>query len=269
VYRFLVSPRWILSHLFAVAVVAACVTAGLWQLDRLGERRDRNALLAEWAELAVVPVAELLGPGSTAAEADAVTYRRVVVEGTYRVDDDVLVANRTSGGSPGYWVLTPVDLGEGVGVLVNRGWIPLRLGDDPVDRAALAAPAAGRVRVVGLVSPTQERGSPGPVDPVTGRIERLARVDVAAVDAQVAGLELVPAWVLLEAQEPPAGAWPAPADPPEPGEGPHLSYALQWAFFAALAGGGYLLILRRVARDRAAGRGPGHRRRSSPIPVDD
>ena len=39
--------------------------------------------------------------------------------------------------------------------------------------------------------------------------------------------------------------------PPQPEEGPHLAYAVQWFIFTTIAAGGYALLLRRVARDQA------------------
>jgi cytochrome oxidase assembly protein ShyY1 len=55
----------------------------------------------------------------------------------------------------------------------------------------------------------------------------------------------------------PAEAAAAPGTPqlvplgvPEPSEGPHLSYAVQWFTFTVIAAGGYLVLLRHVARDR-------------------
>jgi len=270
VYRFTREPRWILSHLFVVLIVAACVTAGLWQLDRLDDKRDRNALLAARADLPTEPIADVITPDATAAEADAVTYRRVRATGTYSAVDDVLVANRTNAGAPGYWVLTPLVTDEGWAVLVNRGWIPLGVGDLPEVRAERAAPPPGRVTVEGFLSPSQVRGSPGPIDDATGRIERLARVDVEAVEAQTR-LDLVADWLALEAQSPPVDDLPVPVGPPDRDEGPHLSYAIQWAFFASLAIGGYVLILRRVARDKAreADGRPRAPSGSRLVPVDD
>lgn len=271
-YRFTREPRWILSHLFVALVVVACVVAGFWQLDRLDQRRDRNALLEARTEEPVVPIEQVITPDATEIEAEAVTYRRVTATGTYSTSDEVLVANRTNGGVPGYWVLTPLVVDEGWAVVVNRGWIPLSVGDDPAQRAERAAPPTGRVTVLGVLAPTQERGSPGPVDPDTGRIERLARVDVRAVEAQTR-LDVVADWLALEAQEPPlAGALPRLVQPTEEGEGPHLSYAIQWFFFASLAIGGYALVLRRVARDKAredAGMPRPPRGRSRHVPVDD
>ena len=42
-----------------------------------------------------------------------------------------------------------------------------------------------------------------------------------------------------------------PLGPPGADEGPHLAYAVQWFIFTTIAAGGYVLLLRRVARDQA------------------
>ena len=68
--RFLLRPRWLLSHLFVVALVVAMVGLGFWQLRRLDEKRDRNELIESRREQPVVPVGALLapGPGGTGSE---------------------------------------------------------------------------------------------------------------------------------------------------------------------------------------------------------
>lgn len=294
-YRFALRPRWILSHLLALAIVAACIVAGFWQLDRLDQRRSANALQEARGELPVVPVTDLLEPVDPAAtdeaadaveqQVDEVVLRPVGVTGTYQIEDQVTVANRTFEGAPGYWVLTPLLTDDGTGVLVNRGWIPMALGDD----ASPADPPSGEVTVVGTIAASQRRGSFGATDPDEGRLDRLARADVGRVAAQV-DYPLLPAYINLSAQEPaqPADV-PTPIPPVELGEGPHQGYAVQWFIFAAIAAGGYPLILRKVARERAAereaaispnGDGPEsassldskpkkRRRYSSYVPVDD
>jgi cytochrome oxidase assembly protein ShyY1 len=42
-----------------------------------------------------------------------------------------------------------------------------------------------------------------------------------------------------------------PLGPPELSEGPHLSYAAQWAIFSVIAAGGYALLLRKLAIEHA------------------
>jgi surfeit locus 1 family protein len=269
VYRFAVRPRWILSHLFALTVVGTCVIAGLWQLDRLQERRDVNERQAARSELPVVAVTDLLGPGDTEEAVDEVALRNVEVVGTFRVDDQVTVANRTYDGAPGYWVLTPLVTADGVGVVVNRGWVPLQVGEG--ERVVEAAPPDGEVRVVGSLTASQERGSFGAVDASDGRLDRLARADIGRFAAQV-DYPVLPAYVTLAVQVPAqVGGLPVVVEPVELGEGPHLGYAFQWFTFATIAALGYPLVLRKVARERAidhTGERP-RRRRSSAVPVDD
>jgi surfeit locus 1 family protein len=269
VYRFALRPRWILSHLLAVAVVAACVIAGLWQLDRLQTRRDANELQAARSELPVVDVTSLLGPMEE-ARVPEVTLRTVEATGTYRVEDQVTVSNRTYEGSPGYWVLTPLVTDDGVGVVVNRGWVPMRIGEPP-DIHELADPPEGAVRIVGTLTASQHRGRFGAVDPDEGTLARLARADIGRIAAQV-DYPILPAYITLAGQAPEqAGTVPVVVQPIELGEGPHLGYAFQWFTFATIAAFGYPLILRKVAREKAAEAESGERRpkrRSAKVPVD-
>ncbi|MBK5222582.1 MAG: SURF1 family protein [Acidimicrobiia bacterium] len=271
-YRFALRPRWILSHLLVIAIVAACAVAGFWQLDRLDQKRDVIDRFEERSTMQPVAPAALLSPDSSEAEVDDVDLRAVELTGTYLVDDEVIVRNRTLNGSPGYWVLTPLVGDDGVGVVVNRGWVPLSVGQADGGLAD-AAPPAGRVTVRGTLAATQERGSLGSVDPDEGTLDELARADVGRIAAQI-DVPVLPAYVTLSAQVPAPGPIPVPVEPIEPDEGPHQGYAVQWFIFASIAAGGYPLILRKVARDKAleepderpAGGGS---RRSRLVPVED
>ena len=269
VYRFALRPRWILSHLLALFIVGACVFAGLWQLDRLQTRRDLNERQATRAELPVVPVQALVGPGDGEDRVDEVALRTIEATGTYRLEDQVVVSNRTYEGAPGYWVLTPLITTDGTGVLVNRGWVPMAIGDG--ERIVEADPPTSEVTVVGSLTTSQQRGSFGATHPDEGRLTRMARADVGRIAAQV-DYPLLPAYVTLSGQAPAQpGQVPVPVQPIELGEGPHLGYTFQWFTFAAIAFLGYPLVLRKVALERAAeGRGDAApRRRSSAVPVDD
>ena len=179
-------------------------------------------------------------------------YRPVVATGTYRADDTIVVENRTYNGASGGWVLTPLDLGDGTAVLVNRGFI----GFDREGRIVAPAPPTGPVTVGGLLFPSQERGSFGARDPAEGKLAVLARVDLDRVAAQVEPA-LLPAYIQLSTTDPPE---PAVAEdeprlvalgPPELTEGPHLSYAVQWFIFSTIASVGYGLLLRKVAQEQA------------------
>src|SRR5690606_13168983 len=100
-------------------VAAVCVRLGIWQLDRLGQRRERNAALE--ARLDVAPVTLTGLPADTAG----LTYRRARARGAFDGERTIVLPGRSYRGSPGVHVLTPLRLGgSGPGILVNRGWVP-------------------------------------------------------------------------------------------------------------------------------------------------
>jgi cytochrome oxidase assembly protein ShyY1 len=253
-WRFLRTPRWIVRHVLVAVLVAAMVAAGLWQLRRLDDRRDRNALIEAREELPAAPVGELVPEGADVADAavEAVLHRTATAEGTYLDEATVVVENRTFNGASGGWVLTPLDLGDGRAVVVNRGFI----GFSREGRIEAPPAPTGPVRVEGLLQGSQERGRFGPRDAAEGTLSTLARVDLARIDAQV-DLEVLPAY-LQRTRSRPDEAEAGPDRPqlvalerPELTEGPHLSYAGQWFIFSTIALVGYPLLLRRVARDEA------------------
>lgn len=245
-YRFLLRPGWLALHVLVLLAVLLMINLGFWQLRRLDEKKDRNALVEARQEEPVVPVEEVLTPDADEAAVDALNFRRVEATGTYLADQQVLVRNRSLGGSPGTWVLTPLVLDDGTALVVSRGWIPL---DGDLERAA---PPGGEVTVQGFVQLPQTRGTFGPTDAAEGTIDSLSRVDVERLQQQV-DETLLPAWVQLVEQDP-AQPEEIPAVVPLPtlDEGPHLSYAGQWFIFSAIAAGGYVILLRRTAAKKAA-----------------
>lgn len=257
VYRFLLTPRWILSHLFVLVVCVTMIALGFWQLGRLDEKRTQNAQIESAMVEPAQPIDRVLpaGPATTPEQVAAAEYRPVVVVGTYRVDEQVLIMNRTYNSVPGYWVVTPLVQADGTAVVVLRGWIPFSYsaGGSPDD----FAPPPGIVAVQGLVRPSQERSTnalvSSPKDPDTGVLGELARLDVGRLAQQI-DERTMPAYVQLVAQDPPVGALPTPLDLPELSEGPHLGYAFQWFAFTLLTLIVYPLLVRRVARQRAAER---------------
>jgi len=245
-YRFALRPKWILSHLFVLALVVAMLAAGLWQLRRLDQKQARNERIESRTAEAVVPVEDLLAVDRTDGIGD-LEYRRVEASGTYLLDDQVLIRSRSLEGAPGSWVATPLRLDDGTLLIVNRGWIS-NSGQHEAVPAAYDRPT-GEVTVVGMVRPSQTRGSIGPVDPADGHLDTLARLDVGRLAEQLDG-DVLPAYVQLEAQDPAVTtADPTPVPREALGEGPHLNYAVQWFIFTTVALVGYPLILRRRARE--------------------
>lgn len=244
-WRFARTPKWIIRHVAVVALVVTMVALGFWQLRRLDEKQAYKSLVEARQEEPAVAVSELL-PGR---DVEAVLYRSVDARGTYDADATVVVENRTLNGAPGGWVLTPLRLDDGATVVVNRGFI----GFDRQGVIVPPAPPDGTVTVEGLLFPSQRRGSFGPTDRCEQGGAVLARVDLACYAEQL-GIDLLPAYIQLVTSDPPEPdpAAGAPAlvalGPPEPSEGPHLAYAVQWFIFSTIAAGGYVLLLRKVSQ---------------------
>ncbi len=234
------SPRWIAATIVAVVAVITFVNLGLWQLRRLEERREQNALITERTAAEPVDSAEL-----AAGDADDLAYRRARLTGTYLTEDELLLSTRASQGRPGHHVLTPLRTPEGV-IVVDRGWVPLEERATPV---ASALPPSGEVTVEGLLMPSVESNRHGTFDGEPGELEFVSQVDLDVLSDALG--EIAPVWLLASDQTPPQpGVLPVPGEQPSLDEGSHLSYAVQWFIFATVVAVGFPLLLRRVHRER-------------------
>jgi surfeit locus 1 family protein len=223
--------RWrgrdLTAAVVAAAVAAGCVRLGIWQLDRLAQRRAWNAQVA--ARLALAPL-ELSGRG---VPADSANQRRIVARGVYDFARERVRPGRSFDGTPGVALVTPLRLSDGSAVLVDRGWVP---SPDAyhVDQTRYREADTAVVEGVGVIVPPGGRNR-GEVDP-----DRLR---------DSLPYPLLPFLVRQGVTSPGLPRrWP----PPALDDGPHLSYAIQWFSFAAIIVVGTVALLRRPRVSRAA-----------------
>ena len=229
---------------FAAAVV--CARLGVWQLDRLRERRVKNALVLARGAVAPLTMRALIDQDTSATH-----WRRVIVRGVADYESEVVQTSRSQAGAPGVYLLTPVrPLGSGWGdtaLLLLRGYlyssdartvdlVHAREGDTiNIDALVTAFPPP---RVGAVRSPSSRRA-----------IRLLDRDTLMAM----MGRPLAPVVLLALGDTTPRDvSRPTRVPPPSPGEGPHKSYALQWFSFAAVFVTGFLAFARngtRSARD--------------------
>ena len=226
-YRFARRPAWIAGHLLAGGMVALMVGLGFWQLDRLDQRRDRNALIEARASLAPVPVGEEVDPDDDGEVVDGLRFRSV--EATGRYTDDTAVVRTNQSGASGARVFTVLALDGGESVLVLRGFI----GQQPDGSLEPPSPPSGVVTIEGVAVPR-------------ARLELLSRqaLDDLEETSPALATGLLP--VIVQTADSDSDAMVA-VPPPELGDGPHLSYALQWFLFSAVVLIGYPILLRRRA----------------------
>jgi surfeit locus 1 family protein len=264
-YRFALRGRWLVGHFVVLTLMGLFILAAFWQLDRLHQRRQHNALVVAREHMAPVALSSLTSASDD--RGDVARYRRVTVTGTFDVAKQVVVPFRDLNEERGEFLLTPLVLSDGTAVMVSRGWIPA--SDPTIPVPAIAEPPTGRVTVTGLALGSEghtvrfEGGSP--TEPPLAQV---ARIDLAKLQPTLP-YDLYPLYVQTQSQDPPqAEGLPAPLPPPELSEGPHLSYAIQWFLFTAIALIGWPLVLAKQARERARGGEPDRPKEVAPTSVD-
>jgi len=239
VFRLLRRPRWLALTALVVLLVFAFVQLGLWQLRRMDERRERNAVVTSTERQAPVPAGDVLATGRPVAPTQE--WRQVSARGRYDAAGQLLLRNRPLEGRNGFHVLVPLVTTDGPAVLVDRGWVPA--GASATDLPDVPPPPTGEVTVVGRVRPAEPPKGGAPPPP-----GQVVRIDVPTIGRDL-GYPLLGGYVELAAEQPRPAAAPAPLPPPEVSDGPHLSYAVQWFLFAVVAVGGWVALLSREARD--------------------
>jgi surfeit locus 1 family protein len=206
-----VQRRDVAAAIVAVLVATGCVRLGIWQLDRLAQRKALNAALAARLALPVLEVRRGMA-------GDSARLRRVAATGRYDYTAERTWPGRSFEGTPGVALITPLRLADGSAVLVDRGWVP--------------SPDAFHVDH----APYRESDSAT----VTGTARLLPR---GRGDVDSAGPGFLP--FVIEQQAPETRGlprrWPAPAFD----NGPHLSYAIQWFSFALIALVGTAVMIRK------------------------
>ena len=189
--------------LAAVVIAAICVRLGLWQLDRLEQRKARNAAIEGAFREPPIPAERALNDSMS-------RFRRIIASGRWDYSRETTVSGRTHNGSPGVHIVTPLMVEDTIDILVNRGWVY-----SPDARTAdLSRWHEGdRGELVGYVDelPSSIRGSGRPP------LYVVALADSGPPSAEAAGRPV---------------RLPVPAFGDR---GPHLNYAVQWFSFAAIA----------------------------------
>ena len=239
------SLRGALGAAFILAMCAICVRLGVWQLDRLEQRRARNASLA--ARIAEPPLV-LDAATVRAITADPARYvdRRARAVGSYDAAGEVVLRGRASGGKPGVHLDTPLVLAGGAAVLVNRGWVPSPDAAS-VDPRPHAEPGTRTVEgILQAIPETEDGGRPSETGARGARTVTYQRLDRAALGAR-SPRPLLPLYLQQLPGADPARGGQTPERVPLPpmDEGPHLGYAIQWFSFAAIGLVGLGILLRR------------------------
>lgn len=132
------------------AIMAAALTArlGIWQLDRARTKTELHERIVARGAQAPLPQAEV---ARDEAMAQLQHYRQVQLHGRWLAERTVYLDNRAMNGRAGFIVVTPLLLGDGDALLVQRGWSP-RHQTERTRLAPLDTPA-GEISVNGRIAP--------------------------------------------------------------------------------------------------------------------
>jgi surfeit locus 1 family protein len=220
----------------SLVVTVAFVRLGIWQVHRLYQRRDHNAMTERRLADPPIPVLQL------PRDSGSVHYRRAYIRGTYDYAHELVLTDRTHDGSPGVDILTPVRLtGSDSAVLVNRGWI---YSPDGVHVNLAPWREGDFIDAVGYIQPFGAKRQGVARSPSRANAYRWVDMDVlrAALPYQV-----LPYIVVLQGDSTPLSTVPPRISAPPLDEGPHLNYAIQWFSFALIAVAGTVLFIRKDA----------------------
>ena len=239
--RQLFSRRWWWVTLLVLLGIAVMIWLSSWQLDRLQQRRAANEVLRRQHSAQPLSINDV---DLQTTDLTAMAGRKATATGVFDFSEQVLLKVQNFRGSAGAHLVAPLRLeGRDVAILVDRGWIP----EAEAEASSWSQfDETGSVTVSGVIGLTETaRG----VEPPAQAQEEWFRVDVEAIERQLP-YELLPVYIL---QTPAAGqgtqgnqSLPYREEPQiDLSEGPHLSYAIQWAAFAVMLGAGYVYFVRR------------------------
>lgn len=241
------SRTWWKTTLLVIVAVAVMIRLGIWQLDRLEQRRAFNARVQAQMDQPVLDLNLASLSAAPSQNLSGMEYRDVEVTGEYDQSGEVVLRNQVWENESGVNLLTPLKIdGSDQAVLVNRGWVPFeeytagRLGqyNEP-----------GIVKIKGVIRASQSKPDiGGQIDPVPapGEPKLLAwnMVNVQGIGSQLP-YQLLPVYIQ---------AYPDPSWTTLPyrsqvdlelTEGPHMGYAIQWFIFATILGVGYPFYIRK------------------------
>lgn len=235
----MISRKWWFTTLLVLLGTALCVRLGIWQFERLDQRRVFNMQVETMRAMDVLELNK-----TNINSLDKMEWRAVKVTGEYDFVNQVALRNRYNADQYGYHLLTPLRF-DGTAVLVDRGWVPAEGNSMPEDWRKYDE--SGMVSVKGHIRLSQTKPVFGGVADVMpdegGWLTVWNNADVEGISRQmpysILDVYIQPEVDLTDVTP------PLPFQPTvDLTEGSHFGYALQWFTFATILIVGYPFYLR-------------------------
>lgn len=238
----LFSRKWILGTILVLFGIAILIRLGIWQLDRLEQRRAFNSRVTEQIQQ---PTLKLTG-SALRGDLENMEYRSVDVTGVYDYSNQVALRNQVWRDQYGIHLITPLKIyGADQVILVDRGWIPAD-DMDPINWKKYDD--VGIVEIKGVIRRSQIKPDFGRIsDPIPETGEKLFLwnlLNISQIEKQLT-YKLLSIYI---SQSPDNSSESLPYRQElqlDLTEGPHLSYAIQWFTFAGVLAVVYFLYVRK------------------------
>ena len=217
-----------LKTLIALLLVLLCLWAAQWQYHRGVDRHARNSLIVEQSRLPEVRLSELTG------NIDSFEWRKITIQGSFNDQNQILLRNRYSEGVYGFEQLTLFEF-DARKIWVDRGWI--KAGSNATIPPQLQKTNENIVNITGRL----RLDSSLPQGKFFAVSNNAQRDLVSQLDARK-GIQTEDFYVDLISVSDASMNPDVAVELPELSDGPHMAYALQWIFFAALTIYGRRLI---------------------------
>jgi len=225
--------RWLGLLVFVVVLGGIFLRLGEWQLHRLEQRKESNAVVVAHENNPVVPLSQR----GYAVVQDGDQWQRVSVTGTFDPSHQLEVRYRSNDGATGTEVVAPLRTEDGKIILIDRGFIVRGAGEAPPE--TLPSPPSGTVAIVGHL----RRSENGQTEAITPALGAVRLINAPAIGAWM-GTDLVDGYIgLLEVTPAQDGPF-VPVVTPTLDEGPHFWYAVQWFMFTGIALTGLVVFIR-------------------------
>jgi surfeit locus 1 family protein len=223
-------PWVIRKSLIAVLLMVGCLWAAQWQYHRGVDRHARNSMIQTHISLPPKPLE------SVRQTPEKFEWQSVTTNGVFDSSHQILLRNRYSEGTYGFEVLTLFTSSHNQKFWVDRGWVqagktastPPVVSDVPTGNVEIR----GRLRLDTSLPKGSFFALPSSGTALVRELNAQSRLSTEKFYLDLlsgSDTSLTPA---------------VPAQLPELSDGPHMAYALQWLFFAALIIYGRILIRR-------------------------
>ncbi|MBI5713386.1 MAG: SURF1 family protein [Chloroflexi bacterium] len=224
--------RWWWTTLLVIAAVGVAIRLGIWQVDRLGQRRAFNAETLQRLHAEPLKLNDGLPSG---VDFETLKYRAVVVRGVYDPSQTLALKNQMWQQQAGLDMITPLIIeGREEAVLINRGWLPQ--SETNLDRWAKFELPSGVVEVRGWIRLT---------DVINGVEAKAASPDRTWFRMDIDQIQkgftrrLMPIYI----EQSPEKSWTTMpyrrALDEGLDDGPHIGYAITWFTLAIFLSAGY------------------------------